>query len=115
MHQAHAIKTGISQRLTEYDGVLRSVPPHGVYQRLNFQVYGHNHPSHFLHKAKRCFYRYYQTVKTTNLKSLDTFKNKLSVIESYDIVIGTDPGLSKEELSGVANVTDIYKQAASEA
>ena len=68
-----------------------------------------------LHKAKRCFYRYYQTVKTTNLKSLDTFKNKLSVIESYDIVIGTDPGLSKEELSGVANVTDIYKQAASEA
>ena len=65
---------------------------------ITFKFYGHNHRSHALHDAKRDFYRYYHTVQTTNPQYLETFKKKVSGIESYGGSIGTHPGLAKEEL-----------------
>ena len=39
--------------------------------------------------------------QTTKPQYLKTLKNKVLVIESYEISIRTDPGMAKEELSGV--------------
>ena len=53
------------------------------------------HPAHALHDANRDLYHYYQTGHNINPHYLDTFKNKVSIIESYGRAIGTDPGLAK--------------------
>ena len=50
-----------------------------------------------------------------NPQYLETFKNKVPVIDSYGGAIGTDPGLAKEELSVVVNPTDPDKQSVAEA
>ena len=65
---------------------------------ITFKFYGHNHRSHALHDAKRDFYRYYHTVQTTNPQYLETFKKKVSGIESYGGYIGTDQVMAKDEL-----------------
>ena len=53
--------------------------------------------------------------QTTNTQYLYTFKNKVSVIESYVGDIRNDLELSKEELAGSANPPDTDKQAATKA
>ena len=55
------------------------------------------------------FYCYYQTVQATNLQYLETFNNKVLVIESYGGDLMNDLGLAKEELAGAANLTDTEK------
>ena len=77
-----------------------------VNQGLTFKFNGNKHLTHALHKAKRYFYQYFQTVHTTNQQYLETFNNKVSVIDSYFGSIGPDPGLAKEELAVVVNPTE---------
>ena len=79
-----------------------------------FKFDGHKHPSHALHEANRDFYQYYQMGQTMNPQYLETFKNKVLGIDSYGGSIGTDPGTDKEELVGVANLTDPDNQEAAE-
>ena len=87
----------------------------GGIKGLTFKLDGNMHLPHALHDANRQFYRYYQTVNTTKLQYLETFKNNISVIESYGGSIGTDQILDKEKLEGISNPKDPYKQAAAEA
>ena len=51
-------------------------------------------------------------IQTTNSQYIETFKKKVSVIDSYVRSIGTDPRMAKEECSEVANPTDPEKQSA---
>ena len=82
---------------------------------LTFKFYVHKHLPHVLYDNKRYFYRYFHTGQTTNQKYLETFKNKVSFIDTYGGSIGTDPGLDKEESAGVANLTDPNNQSAATA
>ena len=75
----------------DYDIVLLVDSTKGIIFKSN----GHKHPPHTLNYTKREFYRYYQTWHTTNPQYLETFKNKVSVIESYGGSIWMDPGLTK--------------------
>ena len=68
---------------------------------LTYKFDGHNHQSHALHDAKQDFYCYYQTGKITNRQYLETYKNKVPVIELYGEAIGTDPRLAKVELTEI--------------
>ena len=68
----------------------------GDIKGLTFKFDGYKHPSHAFHDDERYFYRYYQMVQTTNPQYIETFKNKVSVIDSYGGAIGTDLGLAKE-------------------
>ena len=67
---------------------------------LNFNFDGHKHPLHALNNTERDFYCYYQTVQTTNTQYLETFNNKVPVIDSYGGAIWNDPRLAKEEPAG---------------
>ena len=49
-----------------------------------------------------------------NPQHLVTFNNKVSIIDSYGVAMGTDPGMSKEILAKLANLKDPYTQAAAE-
>ena len=114
VHRAHALKNRGSRRPPEDDRGLWCVPNRGDSKGLTSKFYGHKHLSQFPHDAKRDFYQYYQTGETTNLKYLETFNNKISFIESYVGYIGTDLGVSKEELAGLLNPSDPDSQAAAE-
>ena len=73
----------------------------GAIKVITLKFNGYQKPLHVLHDAKRDFYRYYQMGQTTKPQYLKTLKNKVLVIESYEISIRTDPGMAKEELSGL--------------
>ena len=63
---------------------------------INFQFDGQNNPLHALNNITREFYCYYHMVQTKNPKYLETFKNKVSVIDYYCRAIETGPLLPKE-------------------
>ena len=48
---------------------------------------------------KKDFYKFYQSRQSTNDQYLETFKNKVFMVDQYRGSIRTDPGLAKEELS----------------
>ena len=83
----------------EYDVLLLV----GAIKVSTLKLDGHKHPLHALHDSKIYFYQYFQMGKTMNPQYLETFKNKVSVIEYYGGSIGTKPGLDKDELSGAVN------------
>ena len=60
-----------------------------------------NH-SHTLHDSNRNFCQYYQTGHTTKPQYLETFNNKVYVIDSYGGSIGTESGLAKADLTEIA-------------
>ena len=62
----------------------------GAIKGLTFKLDGHKNPLHTLHSAKRDFYWYCQIGQIKKSQYLDTFKNKVSAIESYGRDIGTD-------------------------
>ena len=73
----------------------------GAIKVLTLKFNGHQKPLHVLNNAKRDFYRYYHMGQTAKPQYLETLKNKVLVIDYYERSIGTDPGMSKEELAGV--------------
>ena len=50
---------------------------------ITFKFNGHKHPFHSVHNAKQDYFRYNQTGQTKNPRYLETFKNKVLVIEYW--------------------------------
>ena len=79
----------------------------------------HKNQSHTLHDANQKFCRYYQTRHTSKPQYLKTFNNRVSVIYSYGVSIGTYSGLAKADLMEISKnssySTDAERQQAAEA
>ena len=67
-----------------------------VIKGLTFNFNGHKHPSHALHEDKSDFYCYCHMGQTKNPQYLDTFKNKVFVIESFGRAIVNVPRMTNE-------------------
>ena len=70
---------------------------------INLKFDRHKQPSHALHDTK-IENQYYQMRHTTDPQYLETFNNKVSVIESYEGSMGTETGLAKDELVVLMNL-----------